>query len=76
VVDDLERHSQPRRILKVPHGEIGPFQLLLSQLRQRVQAAPEQGSHLLGGHRIAGGQAVDPRHSRADPHPGDSPRSV
>jgi hypothetical protein len=32
VVDDLERRPQPRRILKVPQGEVGSFQLLLPQL--------------------------------------------
>ena len=70
VVDDLERRPQPRRVLKVPQGEVGSFQLLLPQLGQRVQAAAEQGSHLLRGHRVAGGQAVDPVHAGADPHPG------
>ena len=34
-----------------------------------MQTAAEQGSHLLGGHRVAGGQAVDPVHAGADPHP-------
>jgi hypothetical protein len=69
VVDDLERHPQPRRILKVPQGEVGSFQLLLPQLRQWVQTAAEQRSHLLRGHRVASGQAVDPIHPGPDPHP-------
>jgi hypothetical protein len=34
-----------------------------------VQTAAEQRSHLLGGHRVAGGQAVDPVQAGADPHP-------
>jgi hypothetical protein len=53
-INDLERHPQPSRILKVPQGEIWPFKLLLAELGQRVQAAAEQRSHLLGGHRVAG----------------------
>ena len=69
VVDDLERHPQPRHILKVLSGEVGSFQLLLPQLGQRMQTAAEQRSHLLRGHRVAGGQAVDPVHPRTDPHP-------
>jgi hypothetical protein len=55
VVDDLERHAQPRRILKVLSGEVGSFQLLLPQLGQRMQTAAEQGSHLLRRHRVADG---------------------
>jgi hypothetical protein len=51
-------------------------QLLLAKLGQRMQTAAEQRSHLLGGHRVAGGQAVDPGQAGTDPHPGDSPRSV
>ena len=69
VVDDLERRPQPRHVLKVLSGEVGSFQLLLPQLGQRVQTAAEQRSHLLRGHRVAGGQAVDPVHPGADPHP-------
>ena len=54
VVDDPERHPQPRHILKVPQGEVGSFQLLLPQLSQWVQTAAEQGPLLLRRHRIAG----------------------
>ena len=43
---------------------------------QRVQTAAEQRSHLLACHRVSCGQAVDPVHAGADPHPGVSPRSV
>jgi hypothetical protein len=68
-INDLERHPQPSRILKVPSGEIWPFKLLLAELGQRVQTATEQRSHLLGGHRVAGGQAVDPVQAGTDPHP-------
>ena len=50
-------------------GEVRSFQLLLAELGQRVQTAAEQRSHLLGGHRVAGGQAVDPVHAGTDPHP-------
>jgi hypothetical protein len=50
-INDLERHPQPSRILKVPSG---PFKLLLAELGQRVQTATEQRSHLLRGHRVAG----------------------
>jgi hypothetical protein len=69
VVDDLERHPQPRHILKVLQGEVRSFQLLLPQLGQRMQTAAEQRSHLLRSHRVADGQAVDPVHPGADPHP-------
>jgi hypothetical protein len=69
IVDDLERHPQPRHILKVPQGEVGSFQLLLPQLSEWVQTAAEQGSHLLRGHRVASAQAVDPVHPGPDPHP-------
>ena len=41
----------------------------LAELRQRMQTAAEQGSHLLGSHRVAGGKPVDPVHPGADPHP-------
>ena len=34
-----------------------------------MQTAAEQRSHLLGGHRVAGGQAVDPVQAGTDPHP-------
>jgi hypothetical protein len=69
VVDDLERRPQQRRILKVPQGEVGSFQLLLPQLSQWVQTAPEQGSHLLRSHRVTSGKSVDPVHPGPDPHP-------
>ena len=69
-VNDLERRAQPGHLLVVAWSEVGPFQLLLAQLGQRVQTAAEQRSHLLGGHRVADGQAVDPVHAGADPHPG------
>jgi hypothetical protein len=68
VVDDLERRPQPRHILKVLTGEVGPFQLLLPQLGQRMQTAAKQGSHLLRGHRVASGKSVDPAHPGTDPH--------
>jgi hypothetical protein len=34
-----------------------------------MQTAAEQRSHLLNGHRVASGQAVDPLRARTDPHP-------
>jgi hypothetical protein len=55
--------------LKVPQGEVGSFQLLLSELGKWVQAAAEQRSHLLRRHRVAGGQAVDPVQAGGDPRP-------
>ena len=67
-INDLERHPQPGHLLEVAWGEVRPFQLLLAQLGQRMQTAAEQRSHLLGGHRVAGGQAVDPVQAGADPH--------
>ena len=33
-----------------------------------MQTAAEQRSHLLSGHRVAGGQAVDPVQGSTDPH--------
>ena len=48
----------------------------LAELGQRVQTAAEQRSHLRGGHRVAGGQAVDPVQPCADPDPGRLTRSV
>ena len=68
-IDDLERRAQLGRFLEVAWSEVRSFQLLLAELGKRVQAAAEQGSHLLGGHRVAGGQAVDPVQAGADPHP-------
>src|SRR5215216_6985731 len=69
-INDLERSSKTGRLLEVAWGEVRSFQLLLAELGQRVQTAAEQRSHLLGGHRVADGQAVDPDHAGADPHPG------
>jgi hypothetical protein len=68
-IDDLERHTQTDNILEVTWSEVRSFQPLLAELGQRVQAAAEQRSHLLGSHRVAGGQAVDPVQPGADPHP-------
>jgi hypothetical protein len=65
--NDLERHSQPRRILKIPQGQVGSCQLLLPELGQRMQTTAEQGSHLLRGHRVAGAEAVDPVQPGTDP---------
>jgi hypothetical protein len=76
-INDPERSSKTGRVLKVPQGEVGSFQLLLPQLGQGMQTAAEQRSHLLSGHRVADRQAVDPIQARTGPHtPGVSPRSV
>jgi hypothetical protein len=56
--------------VEVAWSEVRSFQLLLAELGQRMQTAAEQCSHLLGGHRVAGGQAVDPVQAGTDPHPG------
>jgi hypothetical protein len=69
-INDLERRPEPGRVLVVALGEVGSFQLLLPELGQRVQTAAEQRSHLLGGHRVPYGEAVDPVQTGADPHPG------
>jgi hypothetical protein len=69
-VNDLERRPKPGRILIVQQGEVGSFQLLLSPFGKRMQAAAEQRPHLLGGHRVTDGQAVDAVQAGADPHPG------
>ena len=69
-INDLERRPQPGRVLEVAFGEVRPFQLLLAELGQRMQTAAEQRSHLLRGHRVADGQAVDPVQAGTDPHPG------
>ena len=67
-IDNPERDPQTGYFLEVAWGEVRPFQLLLSELGQRVQTAAEQRSHLLGGHRVAGGQAVDPVQAGTNPH--------
>jgi hypothetical protein len=66
-IDNPERSSKPGRILEVTWGEVRSFQLLMPELGQRMQAAAEQCPHLLRGHRVAGGQALDPVQAGADP---------
>jgi hypothetical protein len=66
-INDPEGRSEFGGVLEVAWSELRPFQLLLSELGQRMQAAAEQRSHLLRGHRVAGGQAVDPVHAGPDP---------
>jgi hypothetical protein len=68
-IDDLERHAQLGHLVEVAWSEVRSFQLLLAELGQRMQTAAEQCSHLLGGHRVADGQAVDPVQAGTDPHP-------
>ena len=68
-IEDLERRAQLGHFLAVAGSEIWPFKLLLAELGQRVQTAAEQGSHLLGGHRVARAQAVDAGQAGADPDP-------
>jgi hypothetical protein len=70
IVHDLERCPQPHDVLEVLSNEVEAFPLLEPQLGQRMQPAPEQGSHLLRRHRIADIQTVDSVHAGADPHPG------
>jgi hypothetical protein len=69
-INDPERSSKTDNILEVACREVRSLQLLLPQLGQRMQTAAEQRSHLLGGHRVAGAQAIDPVHPGTDPHPG------
>jgi hypothetical protein len=45
-------------------------QLALTQLGQRMQTTAKQGSHLLRGHRVAGGKSVDAIQAGTHPHPG------
>ena len=59
-INDLERHPQLGHLPEVTFGEVRSFKLLLAELGQRMQTAAEQRSHLLGGHPIADGQAIDP----------------
>jgi hypothetical protein len=68
-IDDLERRAQLGHFLEVTWSEVRPFQPLLAELGQRMQTTAEQRSHLLRGHRVTGGQAVDPDHAGANPHP-------
>jgi hypothetical protein len=63
----LNGTAQPGYLLEVAFGEVRSFQLLLPQLGQRMQAAAEQRSHLLRGHRVADWQTVDPVQAGADP---------
>ena len=76
--EHLERDPQPGHRLVVPHSEVRSLQLLLSLLGQGMETGPEQGPHLLGGHHVAGVQAVDTGQPRTHHHPppGISPRSV
>jgi hypothetical protein len=68
--------SATLQISRVAFGEVRPFQLPLAELGQRMQTAAQQRSHLRGGHRVAGGQALDPVQPCADPDPGRLTRSV
>ena len=68
-MEDLERCPQPHSLPEVLSCEVGAFQLPEPCLGQRVQTATKQRSHLLPGHRIADGQALDPPHPGTDPHP-------
>jgi hypothetical protein len=74
--EDLERRAQLGHFLEVADSECWPFKLLQAELGQRVQTATEQRSHLLGGHRVTRGQAVDPVQAEPIQTPGVSPRSV
>jgi hypothetical protein len=76
VLDNLERGTEPGRLLIVAFRKAWPFELLLPELGQRVQTAAEQRPHLLRCHLIPCGKTVEPGHARADPHPGRLPRSV
>jgi hypothetical protein len=68
-IDDLERHTQTDHLLEVIWSEVRSLQLLPAKLGQRMQTTAEQRSHLLGGHRVADDQAIDPVQARTDPHP-------
>jgi hypothetical protein len=68
-VDKPERRSKTGRILEVPEGEVRSLQLPLAELGQWMQTAAEQRSHLVGGHGVAGGQAIDPVQAGTDPQP-------
>jgi hypothetical protein len=57
-------------------GRVRPLELLLTELGKWVQAAAEQRSHLLRGHRITGGQAIDPIQAGTDPRPWRLTRAV
>jgi hypothetical protein len=70
MVEDLEWDAESGHGQIVAFSQVRPFELLQPQLRQRVQAAAEQGPHLLRAHQIAGGEAVNSRHPRTDPLPG------
>jgi hypothetical protein len=67
--EDLERRAQLSHFLEVALGEVGSLQLLLAEFGQRVQAATEQCSHLLGAHQVASGQAADADQAGTDPNP-------
>jgi hypothetical protein len=68
-IDNPERNPQTGYLLEVAYGEVRSFQLLLSELGQRMQTAAKQGPHLLRGDRVARPQAVDAVHAGSDPHP-------
>ena len=75
-VNDLERHPQLCRILKVPQGEVGSFQPLLSKIGQQAPAiiGPCEASSISeAGHfssRPPHWRAPD-RHGQCVHYPGD-----
>jgi hypothetical protein len=66
---NFERRPEPSRGAYLIIAEVGVGQLLQSVSGQRMHPGAEAGQHLLRGHRIAGLQAINPDHARADPRP-------
>ena len=70
VGEHRERLAQPDRRRELGLGELRPRHLDADPIRQRMKPGPEQRPHLLGGHHVPGGQAVDAGQPGSHPHPG------
>ena len=64
-------NGAPSRVTSWKSREVrsGPSSCCWRSSAKRMQTAAEQGSHLLRGHRVADGQAVDRLQAGTDPHP-------
>jgi len=67
LIDDPERSAEPHRLLDGVQREVGALELLRAGVGEWVQAASEQGTHLLRGHRIASVYAVYAVRAGAEP---------
>ena len=68
LIDDPERGAEPHRIIDGVQRDVGAVEVLRAGVGEWVEAVPEQGTHLLRGHRIASVYAVYAVHAGADPN--------